>query len=379
MQWLNGTSAAPGHSTTVLSTNPDGTITVYDNSDFNTGQETIGIHTWNIDAAVIPSSVTIYRLAPDHLYLINGSDQSEVLDGSQYNNEIHTGAGNDIVNAGIGNDFVYLDGPGITSVDGDAGLNTVVLSGSHSGYSITENGTSLAVSGGGISAQLTNVQQIEYADGTFIYPTTGNHSITGTVPHSTVMFDGSVGQFQITQDGNGALTITDTVSGRDGSNNVLNVDYLQFTDKTLVVANADNANIARLYSAALNRAPDTGGLSGWEDIYAHNISAAEKAGGVYQALAQSADGYGSTIAGGFTQSVEFQIKYGALNDSGFVGQLYQNVLGRTPDPTELNAWLDLMHNGDASGTHFTRDMVLVGFAESPENIAKTAADWLIQV
>ena len=89
LQWLNGTPAAPGDSTTVLSTNPDGTITVYDNSDFNTGHETIGIDTWNIDAAVIPSTVTIYRLAADHLYLIDGSDQNEILNGSQFNNEIH--------------------------------------------------------------------------------------------------------------------------------------------------------------------------------------------------------------------------------------------------------------------------------------------------
>jgi hypothetical protein len=39
-----------------------------------------------------------------------------------------------------------------------------------------------------------------------------------------------------------------------------------------------------------------------------------------------------------------------------------------------------MNNGDAHGTHYTQDMVQVGFAESPENIAKTAhAGWLIQV
>jgi len=96
-------------------------------------------------------------------------------------------------------------------------------------------------------------------------------------------------------------------------------------------------------------------------------------------LAQTADGYGSTIAGGFTQSIEFRSKYGALDDTGFVTQMYLNVLGRSPATAEANAWLALMHNGDASGSHYTRDMVLVGFAESPENIAKTAADWLIQV
>jgi hypothetical protein len=39
-----------------------------------------------------------------------------------------------------------------------------------------------------------------------------------------------------------------------------------------------------------------------------------------------------------------------------------------------------MHNGDEQGTHDTQAMVLVGIAESPESIAKTAhASWLIQV
>ena len=123
----------------------------------------------------------------------------------------------------------------------------------------------------------------------------------------------------------------------------------EFSDKIVFVENADDANIARLYSAALGRSPDIGGQGGWEDIYNSNISAAAKSGGVYLSLAQTGDGFGTTIAGGFTQSVEFQAKYGALNDLGFVAQLYQNVLSRTPDPTELNAWLNLMHNGDANG------------------------------
>jgi Domain of unknown function (DUF4214)/RTX calcium-binding nonapeptide repeat (4 copies) len=375
-----GWQAGLYHTTTVLSRNTDGSITVIDNGAQNSlGQSVIGIHTVYYDNFTVPDTITIYRLSSDHLYLLNGSDQSEILNGSQFNNEIHTSAGNDIVNAGPGNDFVYLDGTGTKSVDGDAGLNTVVLSGLHSSYGISENGTSLTLAGAGVSAQLANVQQIEFSDGTFIYPTTGNHSIVASIPHSTILFDGGVSQFQIVKNGDGSLTIADSVAGRDGTNHVLDVDYLQFTDKMLIVATADNANIARLYSAALDRAPDTGGLSGWEDIYAHNISTAAKVGGVYQALAQTADGYGSSIAGGFTQSIEFQSKYGALTDGGFLTQLYLNVLNRTPATTEINDWLNLMHNGDANGTHFTRDMVLVGFAESPENIAKTAADWLIQV
>jgi hypothetical protein len=155
---------------------------------------------------------------------------------------------------------------------------------------------------------------------------------------------------------------------------------LVFPDQTIFVENADNANVARLYLAALDRTPDVHGLAGWETIFTNNIPAAAKAGGVYQALAMTNDGSGISIAGGFLQSAEYQAKYGNLDDSHFVTRLYLNVLNRTPDPTEVNAWLNVMHNGDANGIHYTQEMVLVGFAESPENIANTAhAGWLIQV
>lgn len=92
------------------------------------------------------------------------------------------------------------------------------------------------------------------------------------------------------------------------------------------------------------------------------------------ALAQTDNGFGSTIAGGFTQSVEFQSRYGSLADGGFVARLYLNGLERAPATSGLDAWLNLMYTNG-----FTRDMVLVGVAESPENIARTAADWLIQI
>jgi hypothetical protein len=171
----------------------------------------------------------------------------------------------------------------------------------------------------------------------------------------------------------GMVSVLDQIASHDGINELVNVEFLKFSDQTTFIENADSANIARLYSSALNRAPDIGGESGWQDIYANNISAAVKAQGVYAALAQTNDGYGTSIAGGFVQSAEFQHLYGSLDDAGYVTQLYENVLNRPPEQAGLSGWLSLMHD---SG--FTRDMVLVGFAESAENIAKTAG-WLIQV
>lgn len=197
----------------------------------------------------------------------------------------------------------------------------------------------------------------------------------GSGHHAQVTFSDPSTSFAIAPDNSGGVTLT---RANHPPIQLDNVEFLNFSDQTLFVEHADNANIARLYSAAFNRTPDTGGLSGWEDIYGSNISAVVKAHGLYAALAQTNDGFGTSIAGGFTQSTEFQQLYGTLNDNSFVTQLYLNVLNRTPLPSELNAWLSLIQNGDANGTHFTHDMVLVGFAESPENIAKTG-HWLIPV
>jgi hypothetical protein len=219
-------------------------------------------------------------------------------------------------------------------------------------------------------------------NGSTVFGTAGNDTFqalgtssnfNGEGGHDTLVFDGASSQYTVVNNGDGSVTITDSVAGRNFVHQVVNVEDLQFTDQNVFIENANNANIARLYSAGLGRPPDTGGLFGWEDIYANNISTATKAGGVYAALAQANDGFGTSIAGGFTHSTEFLTNYGNLNDTAFVTRLYLNVLDRTPPPSELNAWLGLIDN---SG--FTHEMVLVGFAESAENIAKTAG-WLIQV
>jgi hypothetical protein len=202
-----------------------------------------------------------------------------------------------------------------------------------------------------------------------------NATFIGAGNHDELTFDGPQSQFSIATPVAGSVTISDTLANRDGIHNLTDIEDLQFTDKTVFVEDADNANIARLYSAALDRPPDPAGLHGWEDAYANGISTATKADGVYTALAETGlNGGSTTIVDGFTQSPEFQQKYGALSDAGFVTQLYYNVLDRAPDPAELGAWLDAMANHGA-----TRDIILVGFAESPENIAKAASDWLITV
>ena len=74
--------------------------------------------------------------------------------------------------------------------------------------------------------------------------------------------------------------------------------------------------VSRLYMAAFHRVPDAGGLDNWV--------AYVRAGNSLQSAADA-----------FVASPEFQLTYGSLNDTQYVTLLYENVLGREPDPTGL--------------------------------------------
>ena len=111
---------------------------------------------------------------------------------------------------------------------------------------------------------------------------------------------------------------------------------------------AEAASAARLYYAALDRAPDAAGL-----IYYRNI------------LENGADL--SDIANGFAASPEFRDTYGPLNNGQFVDLLYNNVLGREADAAGRDYYIQLLRSGQVD-----RGDVLLGFSESPEHQAVTA-------
>jgi len=143
--------------------------------------------------------------------------------------------------------------------------------------------------------------------------------------------------------------ISDSVTNRNGSTEITNVERLQFSDTNIAldVAGGQNAGMAyRMYKAALNRAPDLVGLGAWTHV-----------------LDNGADVY-NDLAHGFVASAEFQARYGTLSTTNFVTQLYNNVLGRGPDADGLAAWVGAIDQRGAS-----REVVLYGFSESAENIS----------
>lgn len=140
MEWFKpelSTEHISGHSTTVLALaptplvsatgtviNPSSALTFYDNIDFVNGVSEIGIHQASYWVATNPAGITIYRLDPNHQFLIQGTPLSEVIQGSLYNDLIQPGGGADRITLGPGNDEIqdttaHLNG--ITVTDFQAG------------------------------------------------------------------------------------------------------------------------------------------------------------------------------------------------------------------------------------------------------------------
>src|SRR5262245_7625158 len=125
-----GWTAGDEHTTLVLSLNSDGTMQVYDNIAYDANNtEIIGIHRANYDPDTIPTSITIYRLTPDHLYLVNGTDGDDGVAGTVNDDLVVGGAGNDRLKGGAGDDVL----------DGGAGEDTADYSDAAGGVAVDLN------------------------------------------------------------------------------------------------------------------------------------------------------------------------------------------------------------------------------------------------
>ena len=104
--------------------------------------------------------------------------------------------------------------------------------------------------------------------------------------------------------------------------------------------------IGRLYTAAFGRKPDANGLQFWVDVISDPVVS-------YKDVSKS-----------FVDSSEFSIIAAPDSSSEFFATaLYQNVLGRAPDPSGLVYWINQLDSGLQD-----RADVLIEFANSSENV-----------
>jgi hypothetical protein len=129
-------------------------------------------------------------------------------------------------------------------------------------------------------------------------------------------------------------------------------EYFDIPNKyrnTYPSVDSNYGKVYRLYQAAFNRRPDTGGLDYWIGRLNTDLSLRQ-------------------IAEGFVASAEWTAMYGlSLDPKAFMTLIYANVLKRAPDEGGLAYWVSQINGG------LPRTEVLVQFSESPEN--KAAVSW----
>jgi Ca2+-binding RTX toxin-like protein len=108
--------------------------------------------------------------------------------------------------------------------------------------------------------------------------------------------------------------------------------------------------VYRLYGATLDRAPNVEGFHNWSDRLAAGVDF-------------------KTVVTGFVESEEFQTKYGELDNTAFITQLYRNVLTREPEDEGLANSVQRLVDGTT-----TRVEAVLGFSESAEYKILTAND-----
>ena len=146
----------------------------------------------------------------------------------------------------------------------------------------------------------------------------------------------------------GATASTFTVTDKSGAiNQLVNVERIVFADATLALDINGNAGQAyRLYQAAFNRTPDSGGLGYW-------IGAMDKGSSL------------DSVADNFIHSIEFKGIYGANpSNQQLVTRFYENILHRAPEAAGLAYWSDLLDRRAATVAE-----VLADISESGENQA----------
>ncbi len=109
---------------------------------------------------------------------------------------------------------------------------------------------------------------------------------------------------------------------------------------------AVNDQITRIYGAVLGRHPDASGRLYWAQARAHGMSA-------------------DAMVRAFLASPERVLRMSETNNAAFIETLYQDVLGRSADAAGLAYWTQRLNGG------LSREGIVLLFADSPENVART--------
>lgn len=116
--------------------------------------------------------------------------------------------------------------------------------------------------------------------------------------------------------------------------------------------NTAKYDVAKIYIAAFNRVPDSGGINFWATAYTNGTSLA-------------------TIADGFVSSQEYANNYpSTLTNSQYVSKIYQNVFARDVDASGNAFWVGALNAGAVTKAGLLNELVNAAMANGSSDGAR---------
>ncbi|PIO95241.1 hemolysin [Pseudomonas syringae] len=334
----------------------------------------------------------------DDVIIVNG-DQNNFIDAGAGNDTIITGNGNNTVIAGAGNnnvitgsgnDTIVLSGTNHADVvNAGAGYDVVQLDGSVADYTFAAgNNFNVNLTG----AQTASITGAEFL--TFVNTTTNAVETVALAQNETEasalrLYEGILGR---DADLGGAQTFIGQANSGTSLTDIAN----SFLNSGEFTSNSTTAPINTLYTELLGRTggADAGGLENWQAVLANGGSLADVAAGIAgsaeaqafdqsngdfvrdlytAALGRTADqgGLDSWVSQLFNGTSRAEVAAGivgsqeaaAKSDSDFIDNLYLTATGRASDAGGKATWTEVLANG---GTHAD---VAIGIVGSQEAVA----------
>jgi len=176
----------------------------------------------------------------------------------------------------------------------------------------------------------------------------GSDLLDGGAGQDVAVYSGKFADFKVSIAQHQA-SVTDSRLPGD-IDTLVEIERLRFDDTWVALDIGGVAGQAyRLYQAAFDRTPDSGGLGFWIGRMDQGLSLAE-------------------TAAAFVSSPEWLKAYGAApSNSALLTKVYQNILGRAPDQGGYDFWLGHLDSGAVSTVE-----LLANFSESQENMDAVA-------
>ena len=212
----------------------------------------------------------------DYIENLTGGDAGFVGTGNSLDNRITGGAGADTLDGGAGrdtlmgrggNDVYIVDDAldfvaefttkddGLTRID-TGGIDTVRSR--LNAYTLGDFVENLAFIGAGAFVGTGNGLANVITGGAgndVLAGGGGNDTLIGGEGVDRAVFSGKRSDYAVQANGDGTFRVVDTVVGRDGSDVVRDIRFLQFADQTIAAINAAPANIALSNTQVLENAP----------------------------------------------------------------------------------------------------------------------------